>query len=103
MSRHLYDWEKLMDTEYAVTALANRDLYQQIVEHRKTITPLRGIDYGNHAPEKINHLPPENFMTAWKNDYEQMRQSMIYRESISFDNLLVRMIELKRRVSAWRH
>ncbi len=36
MSRHLYDLEKLMDTEYGKEALSNRKLYDAIVEHRKT-------------------------------------------------------------------
>lgn len=36
MSRHLYDLEKLMDTEYGKDALSNRKLYDAIVEHRKT-------------------------------------------------------------------
>jgi hypothetical protein len=35
MSRHLYDLEKLMDTDFAEKAHKNNDLYQTIVEHRK--------------------------------------------------------------------
>jgi hypothetical protein len=38
-SRHLYDVEKLMDTEYATAALGNKALYQTIVEHRAKLTP----------------------------------------------------------------
>lgn len=98
-SRHLYDLEKLMNTEFGKKALADKNLYQHIVEHRRTITPLRGIDYANHAPEKINPIPPENMIAAWKKDYEQMQQSMIYRESLSFDKLIVRLTELKKRIN----
>lgn len=94
-SRHLYDLEKLMDTEFGKKALSDKNLYQHIVEHRRFITPLRGIDYANHAPEKINPIPPENRMEAWKKDYQQMQQSMIYRESLSFDELMERITELK--------
>ena len=35
MSRHLYDLEKLMDTDYGKTALQDIDLYRAIVEHRR--------------------------------------------------------------------
>lgn len=98
-SRHLYDLEKLMDTEFGVKALADKKLYQHIVEHRRTITPLRGIDYANHAPDKINMIPPDETMAAWKKDYEQMQQSMIYRESLSFDKLIGRLTELKTRIN----
>lgn len=98
-SRHLYDLEKLMDTEFGIKALRDKNLYQHIVEHRKTITPLRGIDYTNHAPKKINPIPPDNLMATWKKDYEQMQQSMIYRESLSFDKLMERITELKIRIN----
>jgi predicted nucleotidyltransferase component of viral defense system len=102
-SRHLYDLEKLMDTEFGVKALADKNLYQHIVEHRRTITPLRGIDYANHAPGKINPIPPENMIVAWKKDYEQMQQSMIYMESLSFDKLMERITELKNRINRLNH
>ncbi len=98
-SRHLYDLEKLMDTEFGIKGLADKNLYQHIVEHRRTITPLRGIDYANHAPEKINPIPPDNMITAWKKDYEQMQQNMIYRDSLSFDKLMERIAELKNRIN----
>lgn len=98
-SRHLYDLEKLMGTEFGIKALADKNLYQHIVEHRKTITPIRGIDYANHAPEKINPIPPDNMIAEWKKDYEQMQQSMIYRESLSFDKLIGRLTELKNRIN----
>jgi predicted nucleotidyltransferase component of viral defense system len=99
LSRHLYDLEKLMDTEFAAKAIADKKLYQHIIEHRKTVTPLRGIDYANHAPGKINPVPPENLMAAWKKDYVQMQESMIYRESVSFDILIGRIIELKNKIN----
>lgn len=98
-SRHLYDLEKLMDTEFGGKALADKNLYQHIVEHRRTITPLRGIDYANHAPDKINPIPPDAMIAAWKKDYEMMQQSMIYRPSLSFDELMGRIGELKTRIN----
>ena len=44
MSRHLYDIEKLMDTDYGKDALANRELYYSIVEHRKTYYSLKYVN-----------------------------------------------------------
>jgi len=102
-SRHLYDLEKLMDTDFGMKALADKDLYQHIVEHRSKITPLRGIDYANHAPDKINFIPPDNMMAAWKKDYEQMQQSMIYRESLAFDKLMERIVLLKEKINNIKH
>ncbi len=102
-SRHLYDLEKLMDTEYAVHAISDEELYWHLVEHRQTMTPIKGIDYANHSPAKINPLPPDNLIEAWRQDYEQMQQSMIYTDSLPFGELIERISELKRRINNIDH
>ena len=98
-SRHLYDLEKLMDTAYAAAAFGNTALYQTIVNHRSKLTPLRGVDYANHSPERINPIPPNDIIGAWEKDYHFMQQSMLYNPSISFDQLIERMHELKSRIN----
>lgn len=35
LSRHLYDIERLMNTEYAAAALEDKNLYREIVQHRE--------------------------------------------------------------------
>ena len=99
LSRHLYDIEKMMDTGYAEKALSDKSLYQHLVEHRRTITPVRGIDYTNHKPDTINFVPPSGLLDAWKKDYEQMQQNMIYGESLSFEKLIERIHQLKNRIN----
>ncbi len=98
-SRHIYDLEKLMDTEYATAALSNNELYKTIVEHRAKLTPLRGIDYANHTPDKINPIPPDAIIGEWEKDYKAMQESMLYNPSLSFDKLIERMYELKSRIN----
>lgn len=97
MSRHLYDLEKIMYTNYAKEALSNRDLYDEIVSHRKMLTSISGIDYATHAPDKINFVPPTSVIEAWKKDYETMQTNMIYGSSLSFEELLERIKELNLR------
>jgi predicted nucleotidyltransferase component of viral defense system len=98
LTRHLYDIERLMDTEFAEKALADVKLYQDIVAHRRLFTPIRGIDYENHIPQKINPIPPPELVGKWQKDYEIMQSSMIYGESLAFSKLIERMEELKRRL-----
>ena len=99
-SRHLYDLGKLMDTGYAKTALEDIELYQTIVKHRRTITPLRGINYANHTPDKINPVPPDSIIGEWEKDYLSMQESMIYNPSLSFEKLIARLNELKARINS---
>ena len=99
-SRHLYDLEKLMETEFAEKAIADHQLYEHIVEHRRIFNPIGGgVSYDNHVPEKINPLPPKALENAWKKDYEDMQKSMIYKESISYAKLIERITELKNRIN----
>lgn len=99
LSRHFYDIEKIMDTEYGKKAFENKELYNHIIEHRKIVNPLRGIDYANHTPDKINLIPPDDKLEEWGKDYKQMQDSMIYKESLAFDKLLGRIKVLKDRIN----
>ena len=102
MSRHLYDLEKLMDTEYGEEALSNRKLYDAIVQHRKTYNALKSVNYDLHAPSTINFMIPESAMEAWRDDYADMRRFFIYGKSLEFDALMQKMAELHERVRAMK-
>lgn len=97
MSRHIYDLEKLMDTDFAKDALNNPELYLAIVEHRKMLTAMKEVDYSTHVPEKINFVPPVAIIDLWRKDYETMQSNMIYGDSLPFDKLIDRLKELNER------
>ncbi len=98
MSRHLYDLEKLMDTQYGREALANHLLYDAIVKHRRTYYSLKNVNYDLHAPATINFIIPERAIETWKADYSEMRRFFIYGQSLEFDALMERIKELQDRV-----
>ncbi len=95
LSRHLYDLEKLMDTEHGIEALKNIELYNNIVAHREKFNPLRGLDYSNHIPNKISIIPPQKVIK----DYQAMTSFMIYGEPLKFDILMKRILELQTRIN----
>jgi len=95
LSRHLYDLEKLMDTEHGIEALKNTVLYNNIVAHREKLNPLRGLDYHNHIPSKIKIIPPDEVLKDFERDYEAMSSFMIYGESLKFDHLIKRLLQLQ--------
>lgn len=98
MSRHLYDLDKLMDSQYGREALADRSLYDAIVEHRRIYYAIKYVNYDLHDPATISFLIPEEQREAWMNDYVNMRRFFIYGESPEFDVLMQRMEELQARV-----
>ncbi|WP_282638650.1 nucleotidyl transferase AbiEii/AbiGii toxin family protein [Sphingobacterium thalpophilum] len=96
LTRHLYDLDKIMKAEYGEMAIADDELFNTIVEHRKTVTPLRGMDYSNHVKGKLSIIPPEAVMEKWEADYKTMQENMIIGESLNWDELLgaIREIEV---------
>ncbi|PWA04019.1 nucleotidyl transferase AbiEii/AbiGii toxin family protein [Flavobacterium psychrotolerans] len=99
LSRHLYDLEKLMDTEHGIEALKNKKLYKNIVAHREKFNPLRGLGYANHISNKISIIPPDSVMKNYEMDYEAMTRFMIYGDSLKFDQLMKRILELQLRIN----
>ena len=102
MSRHLYDLEKLMDTEYGHEALSDCSLYDAIVEHRRTYYALKHVNYDLHNPSTINFMIPEASIDAWKADYTDMRRFFIYGESLEFETLMERIGKLQRRIKVMK-
>jgi hypothetical protein len=98
MSRHLYDLEKLMDTEYGKKALEDPELYKQIVNHRAVNYHLGYVDYGNHHPSTIEFIPSKENQVRWNADYNDMVTNFIYGDSLPFQELIKRMEELKERI-----
>ena len=100
LSRHLYDIERLSKTKYAEIALQNTELYHTIVNHRSTFTPISGIDYANHSPNKISIIPPDFIIKEWEQDYEEMKQAMIFDNPLNFNELIKRLMELQKRINS---
>lgn len=99
MSRHLYDLEKIMDTPFGREALADKQLYMNIVEHRSKYNKIPNMDYTSHAPITVNIIPPEQVVGEWREDYENMRKSFIYgHDTLPFDRLIDRIKELQDRI-----
>jgi len=100
MSRHLYDIEKLMDTEFGIAALQDKELYRLVVSHRAKYTAIRGLDYSGHQPQTLDFIPPEDIRGIWERDYTQMQQSMIHGDSLSFAAIMERLGVLRDRFRA---
>jgi hypothetical protein len=68
-----------------------------IIEHRRTLTAMKEVDYSTHSPQTINFVPLDFVMNEWREDYEKMK-NMIYGESLPFDKLIERIKELNERL-----
>ena len=98
MSRHMYDLEKIMDTEYGKKALNDGNLYKAIVEHRRKFYHLGYVDYDKDYPSQVNFIPEGDLLKAYEKDYkDNMVDGYIYTNAKSFDIIITRMKELLER------
>ena len=88
MSRHFYDLEKLYHTEYKDIALNDPNLYYDIVEHRKKFYHVGYVDYDKELPAFITIVPRNELISKYEDDYNEMRSSFIYGNSLEFNELL---------------
>ena len=98
MSRHLYDIEKIMDTEYGRAALSDVELYKSIVAHREKFYHLGYVDYSKDYPSLISFVPQGEVLEAYRIDYNSnMVDGYIYGSAIPFEQLIERLEELQSR------
>ncbi len=95
LTRHFYDLDKMMQAGFGEKAIADDNLFQTIVDHRKIVNPLRGLDYSNHEKGKLSIIPPDEILSKWEQDYKTMQDHMIIGESLSWSNLLNQMKKIQ--------
>ena len=99
MSRHLYDIVRIMDFPIAEEALNDKELYNSVVEHRRTFIGLKDFDYNTLALKTIKIIPPESVIFQWQQDYETMQQTMIYGDSFPFNKLIDKVKQLNEQIN----
>ena len=98
MTRHFYDLEKLMHTPYAEMALNDLVLYHEIVEYRRKFYHVGYVDYNKELPANIQIVPSDELKSAYEADYNEMKVSFIYGQSLDFKELMQKMTELQDRI-----
>ena len=84
-----------MNTDIAMRAIANDELWNTIHHHRELFTSMSGVDYTSDIRKRIRLLPPDDVIDDWRNDYKDMQSSMIYGEKPSFEVLIAKIKELE--------
>lgn len=95
-SRHLYDLYIMMNKDFAKKAVIDDILWESIRHHREIYTSVRDIDYTPDVRKRLRLIPREDILDTWRADYDAMKESMIYGNKPSFDELLEGMSELQR-------
>ena len=103
MSRHLYDICQMLETPIALQALNDKDLYISVIEHRRTFIGLKGFDYSTLLPQTLNFIPPDDILSLWRQDYRLMQESMIYGDSLPFDQMIDKLHQLNEEINRMKY
>ena len=77
-SRHLYDLYQMMDKDFAITAVKDNELWENIRHHREIFTSVKDMDYTPDVRKRIVLIPREDIISVWEKDYAEMLVNMIY-------------------------
>lgn len=94
MSRHLYDIYKIKQTEYFSMAAEDKKLFQAICAHRANLTPLKSdtpLVYSKLTFENLQFIPPNNMIDEYHRDYNEMRTTMFFGESPTFETIIAEL------------
>ena len=76
-------------------AIKNDDLWESIRRHREIYTSVSGMDYTPDIRKRIVLIPREDIISAWKKDYTDMKDDMIFGDKPTFDELIDMMKTLQ--------
>jgi hypothetical protein len=92
MSRHYYDLFRLIKTGVAAKAISDLELFGIIVAHREVYFRWSWVDYGTLKPGTLRLIPPDHYLSDWRNDYNDMQEEMFYGDGVpDFDEVLLRV------------
>ena len=77
-SRHLYDIYMMKDKDFAIEALDDDELWENIRHHREIFTSVKGVDYSPGIRKRITIIPREDIKHTWEKDFSEMLENMIY-------------------------
>ena len=89
------DTHNALNHAYAEMALNDSVLYNEIVEHRRKFYHVGYVDYDKELPVNIQIVPCEELMSAYEADYNEMKESFIYGQSLTFADMMKRIRALQ--------
>jgi hypothetical protein len=88
LARHYYDLYRMIKLGVGDKAIADKELFEQVVEHRQVFFPYTWMDYTTMRRGSLRLLPLDDQISAWRQDYQAMRTEMFFGETPTFDLLL---------------
>lgn len=100
ISRHYYDLYELSKSGFAEQAIAQLDLLNHVVEHKKIFFSRASDDYDEALKGNLKLVPVEGRLEALRRDYEKMqRDRMFFGKVPTFEEILDSLKFLEARIN----
>jgi len=88
LARHYYDLWCLITKGVAAQAVADSGLFNRVAAHRRIFFRWSWVDYKTLRAGSLRLVPPDDQLTAWRQDYQTMRGEMFFGDVPKFDEIL---------------
>lgn len=88
-----------MQTKIADEALADDNLYDSVIEHRRKFIGLKGFDYDSLRKGTLKIAPTGEIRAKWETDYKNTVANMIMGEAPSFEDIMLALEDLNNRIN----
>ena len=99
MSRHIYDLAMMSNAGIGDNALSNESLYRRVIEHRRKFIGLKDFNYDELYPSTLRVVPVGSIAEKWREDYEAMREEMIFGDAPTYEELIDTVTALNEQVA----
>jgi hypothetical protein len=94
LSRHLYDIDKIKDTDHGRRAITDNMLFSTIRTHRGIFNAYDHVDYKTISLGELIIVPPAEVIGNWKEDYRLMKESMFGDDAPEFGQVIANLTAL---------
>jgi predicted nucleotidyltransferase component of viral defense system len=95
----LYDLFQLSRQDFSSVTLKDNKFIEEIIEHRKYYSRLKRFDYSTLKRGSIRIIPSDDVLNALEQDYEIMREEMIYGNPPAFKEIIQAMKNLQDKIN----
>lgn len=97
LARHYYDLWCLIRAGISEKAVADQGLFERVAAHRAVYFRKNKEAQDSLRPGSLRLVPAENQRTAWKQDYNAMREAMFFGKTPEFDEIISVVGDFERR------
>jgi predicted nucleotidyltransferase component of viral defense system len=96
MARHYYDLYHLIEQGIGAEAMADMNLFEQVLAHRQVFFEQSWVDYSSLKPGTLRLMPMASQEAGWREDYVAMQSEMFREPPPSFDVVLNSVSQFER-------